>query len=103
MPDRDPQLLKGVLPMLVLLLLTEGESYGYELVTRLQADGRTDSAARTGSPVPAAMSVSPSACSRVTSSYPYDSPSVSSSRTSIGSTPLRSCGSRSGTQEGYTC
>ena len=39
MPDRDPQLLKGVLPMLVLLLLTEGESYGYELVTRLQADG----------------------------------------------------------------
>jgi len=36
---RDPQLLKGVLPMLVLALLTEADSYGYELVTRLQADG----------------------------------------------------------------
>src|ERR1035437_6047148 len=42
---RDPQLLKGVLPMLVLVLLTEAESYGYELVTRLQADGRGDIAA----------------------------------------------------------
>jgi PadR family transcriptional regulator PadR len=39
---RDPQLLKGVLPMLVLSLLTERESYGYELVTRLQADGLSD-------------------------------------------------------------
>lgn len=36
---RDPQLLKGVLPMLVLALLTERESYGYELVTRLEAAG----------------------------------------------------------------
>jgi PadR family transcriptional regulator PadR len=36
---RDPQLLKGVLPMLVLALLAEEESYGYELVTRLQAAG----------------------------------------------------------------
>ena len=51
MPDRDPQLLKGVLPMLVLLLLTEGESYGYELVTRLQAAGLTDIAAGTVYPV----------------------------------------------------
>ena len=32
---RDPQLLKGVLPMLVLALLAEQESYGYELVGRL--------------------------------------------------------------------
>jgi PadR family transcriptional regulator PadR len=36
---RDPQLLKGVLPMLVLGLLAEGTSYGYELVTRLQDAG----------------------------------------------------------------
>jgi PadR family transcriptional regulator, regulatory protein PadR len=51
-PDpRDPQLLKGVLPMLVLALLTERESYGYELVTRLQADGLADMAAGTVYPV----------------------------------------------------
>jgi PadR family transcriptional regulator, regulatory protein PadR len=48
---RDPQLLKGVLPMLVLALLTEAESYGYELVTRLQADGLSDIAAGTVYPV----------------------------------------------------
>jgi PadR family transcriptional regulator PadR len=48
---RDPQLLKGVLPMLVLALLTERESYGYELVTRLQADGLSDIAAGTVYPV----------------------------------------------------
>ena len=36
---RDPQLLKGVLPMLVLTLLAQETSYGYELVTRLQAGG----------------------------------------------------------------
>lgn len=36
---RDPQLLKGVLPMLVLALLETGESYGYELVGRLDAAG----------------------------------------------------------------
>jgi PadR family transcriptional regulator PadR len=48
---RDPQLLKGVLPMLVLALLTERESYGYELVTRLQADGLTDMSTGTVYPV----------------------------------------------------
>lgn len=37
--ERDPQLLKGVLPVLVLGLLSTSESYGYELVTRLQAAG----------------------------------------------------------------
>lgn len=37
--ERDPQLLKGVLPMLVIGLLEVAESYGYELVTRLQAAG----------------------------------------------------------------
>jgi PadR family transcriptional regulator PadR len=40
--ERDPQLLKGVLPMLVLAALGRGESYGYELVTRLQEAGLTD-------------------------------------------------------------
>lgn len=49
--QRDPQLLKGVLPMLVLTLLAEQESYGYELVTRLQADGLTDIATGTVYPV----------------------------------------------------
>jgi PadR family transcriptional regulator PadR len=48
---RDPQLLKGVLPMLMLALLTEAESYGYELVTRLQVDGLGDIAAGTVYPV----------------------------------------------------
>ena len=48
---RDPQLLKGVLPMLVLHLLAERESYGYELVTRLQADGLTDITTGTVYPV----------------------------------------------------
>ncbi len=37
--SRDPQLLKGVLPLLVLTLLAEDESYGYELVGRLQDSG----------------------------------------------------------------
>lgn len=37
--ERDPQLLKGVLPILVIGLLGIAESYGYELVTRLQAAG----------------------------------------------------------------
>jgi len=47
---RDPQLLKGVLPMLVLALLREQDSYGYELVTRLRDAGLTDVA--TGSVYP---------------------------------------------------
>ena len=37
--------------MLVLALLTEAESYGYTLVTRLQADGLGDIAAGTIYPV----------------------------------------------------
>jgi PadR family transcriptional regulator, regulatory protein PadR len=47
----DPQLLKGVLPMLVLAVLTERESYGYELVTRLQEAGLDDMSAGTVYPV----------------------------------------------------
>ncbi|MCL3859977.1 PadR family transcriptional regulator [Actinotalea sp. K2] len=50
-PSRDPQLLKGVLPLLVLRLLTEQESYGWELVTRLQAAGLTDITTGTVYPV----------------------------------------------------
>jgi PadR family transcriptional regulator PadR len=38
----DPQLLKGVLSLLLLHLLAEQESYGYEVVQRLQAAGLTD-------------------------------------------------------------
>jgi PadR family transcriptional regulator PadR len=38
-PTHDPQLLKGVLSLLLLRLLAERESYGYELVQRLHAIG----------------------------------------------------------------
>ena len=40
-PDRshDPQLLKGVLSLLLLQLLAQRESYGYEVVQRLHAAG----------------------------------------------------------------
>jgi PadR family transcriptional regulator, regulatory protein PadR len=37
--DHDPQLLKGVLSLLLLSLLAERESYGYELVQRLHGLG----------------------------------------------------------------
>jgi PadR family transcriptional regulator, regulatory protein PadR len=42
MSGHDPQLLKGVLSLLLLQLLAERESYGYELVQRLHAIGLTD-------------------------------------------------------------
>ena len=48
---RDPQLLKGVLPMLALALLAEAESYGYELVGRLEAAGLTGISTGTVYPV----------------------------------------------------
>jgi PadR family transcriptional regulator PadR len=38
-PTHDAQLLKGVLSLLLLRLLAERESYGYEVVQRLQALG----------------------------------------------------------------
>jgi PadR family transcriptional regulator PadR len=41
-PTHDPQLLKGVLSLMLLHLLAEQESYGYEVVQRLQAAGLTD-------------------------------------------------------------
>jgi PadR family transcriptional regulator, regulatory protein PadR len=37
--QHDPQLLRGVLPMLILAMLRERESYGYELVERLRGVG----------------------------------------------------------------
>lgn len=40
--NHDPQLLKGVLTLLLLHLLAEQESYGYEVVQRLHAIGLTD-------------------------------------------------------------
>ena len=39
--DHDSQLLKGVLSLLLLHLLSERESYGYELVQRLHEAGLT--------------------------------------------------------------
>ena len=41
-PTRDSQLLKGVLSLLLLQLLSEQESYGYQVVQRLHEDGFTD-------------------------------------------------------------
>ena len=41
-PTHDPQLLKGVLSLLLLHLLAERESYGYEVVQRLHEDGLAD-------------------------------------------------------------
>ena len=41
-PAHDPQLLKGVLSVLLLQLLAEQESYGYEVVQRIHAAGLAD-------------------------------------------------------------
>jgi PadR family transcriptional regulator, regulatory protein PadR len=49
--DHDSQLLKGVLGLLLLHLLAERESYGYEVVQRLHELGLTDIA--TGTVYPA--------------------------------------------------
>ena len=38
----DPQLLRGVLPLLVLTLLEERETYGYEVLERLRGLGLTE-------------------------------------------------------------
>lgn len=38
----DPQLLKGALGLILLRLLAQGESYGYELVTRVHDLGLVD-------------------------------------------------------------
>lgn len=41
-PNHDPQLLKGVLSLLLLQLLAEQESYGYQVVQRLHGVGLID-------------------------------------------------------------
>ncbi|MEY2581335.1 MAG: PadR family transcriptional regulator, regulatory protein PadR [Ilumatobacteraceae bacterium] len=41
-PSHDPQLLKGVLSLVLLQLLAERESYGYEVVQRLHQVGLAD-------------------------------------------------------------
>lgn len=41
-PSLDPQLLKGVLSLVLLQLLAERESYGYEVVQRLHEAGLTE-------------------------------------------------------------
>jgi PadR family transcriptional regulator, regulatory protein PadR len=41
-PNHDPQLLKGVLSLLLMQLLAEQESYGYEVVQRLHEIGLAD-------------------------------------------------------------
>lgn len=46
-PEQDPQLLKGVLSLLLLHVLAERESYGYEVVHRLHEIGLSDIAAGT--------------------------------------------------------
>lgn len=48
---RDSQLLKGVLPMLVLAALSEQEAYGYQLVDRLRDAGLTELTTGTVYPV----------------------------------------------------
>lgn len=48
---RDPQLLKGVLPMLALAALAHEETYGYELVTVLREAGLDDLSTGTLYPV----------------------------------------------------
>ncbi len=45
--EQDPQLLKGVLSLLLLHVLAERESYGYEVVHRLREIGLSDIAAGT--------------------------------------------------------
>lgn len=38
-PLRDPQWLRGVLPLCILAILDEGERYGYDLARRLEQEG----------------------------------------------------------------
>lgn len=42
MPAHDPQMLKGVLALLLLSVLSTGDNYGYGLVTHLRAAGFDD-------------------------------------------------------------
>ncbi|MFV0523904.1 MAG: PadR family transcriptional regulator [Acidimicrobiales bacterium] len=42
MAEHDPQMLKGIVALLLLRVLAGEESYGYSIVERLQAAGFTD-------------------------------------------------------------
>lgn len=42
MADHDPQMLKGVLGLLLLSVLADGDDYGYGLVVRLRESGFDD-------------------------------------------------------------
>ena len=42
MTRHDPQMLKGVLPLVLLRLVADAEDYGYSLVMRLHERGLTD-------------------------------------------------------------
>ena len=64
----DPQLLKGVLSLLLLQLLAERESYGYEVVQRLHVIGLADVLEGTVYPALARLEREGRVCSRLVSS-----------------------------------
>jgi PadR family transcriptional regulator, regulatory protein PadR len=65
----DPQLLKGVLSLLLLRLLAERESYGYELVQRLRQIGLAGIADGTVYPALARLEREARITSRLVSSH----------------------------------
>jgi PadR family transcriptional regulator PadR len=67
-PSRDPQLLKGLLSPLLLRLLAERESYGYELVQSLRHLGLTEMAEGTVYPALARLEREGRISSRLVSS-----------------------------------
>lgn len=67
-PSRDPQLLKGLLSPLLLRLLAERESYGYELVQSLRDQGLTEMAEGTVYPALARLEREGRISSRLVSS-----------------------------------
>ena len=66
--QQDAQSLRGVLPMLILSQLHYAESYGYELVVRLQNIGLTDLATGTVYPVLSRLEQDGSLTSRLVAS-----------------------------------
>ena len=67
-PSRDPQLLKGLLSPLLLRLLADRESYGYELVQSLRDQGLTEMAEGTVYPALARLEREGRISSRLVSS-----------------------------------
>ncbi|WP_104139908.1 MULTISPECIES: PadR family transcriptional regulator [unclassified Cryobacterium] len=66
--QQDAQSLRGVLPMLILSQLHRAESYGYELVVRLQDIGLSDLATGTVYPVLSRLEQDGSLTSRLVAS-----------------------------------